>query len=281
MDYHPDFHLVARPRSGWKALAELALLAVAFIGLQVLAVLALGLINPGAVEESVATGGAGAFDIFAIALSLPAAFVAARLTGRDPGALLSVERRVRWPLVGRALAVAAPVYAAVAAVDLASEEVTLTTGTLLTAAVFLAVVPLQAATEEAVFRGALPQIVGNWIQSPWLAYGAAAAPFVALHIYNWIGLLDVLVICLCLSYLTWRSGGLEQAIVVHACSNLSVFIPQALRPGVLPTTDIGWAEGLGTALLTVAVTAAVARWGGSASAQALPSGLTATRPGSR
>ena len=259
---------MARPRSGWKALAELVLLAVAFIGMQVLAVVALGLIDPGAVEESVSTGGAGAFDIFAIALSLPAAFAAARLTGRDPGSLLSVERRLRWSLVGRALAVAAPVYAVVAAADLASGGVTLTTGTLVTAAVLLAVVPLQAAAEEAVFRGALPQIVGNCVRSPWLAYGAASAPFVALHIYNWIGLLDVLVICLCLSYLTWRSGGLEQAIVVHACSNLSVFIPQALRPDVLPTTDIGWAEGLGTALLTVAVTAAVARWGGVATKRA-------------
>ena len=105
---------------------------------------------------------------------------------------------------------------------------------------------------------ALPQIVGNWVRSPWLAYGLAAIPFVALHAYNWVGMTDVLVICLCLSYLTWRSAGIEQSVVVHACSNLSVFIPQALRPDAVTSTEVSWLGGLVTALITVAVTAGVA-----------------------
>lgn len=113
-----------------------------------------------------------------------------------------------------------------------------------------------------MFRAAIPKIVGNWVRSPWLAYGLAGIAFVAMHVYNWVGLLGVLVVCVCLSYLTWRTGGIEQAIVVHTCSNLSVFLVQALQPDVVPTTQISWLDGLSTALITVAVSAAVVRFGG-------------------
>lgn len=257
-------YLIARPRGGLKALAELVLLVAFFVTLEVAGVLILGAIDPGSAEGAATAHAAGIFDTFVIAIALPAAFLAARASGRDPAGLISVERKIRWPLVWRALAVAVPVYAVVIAIDAADGGLTFSASTLATAAAFLFSVPVQAACEETIFRAALPQIVGNWVRSPWVAYGLAAIPFVALHTYNWVGLTDVLVICLCVSYLTWRSGGIEQAVVVHACSNLSVFLMQALRPNEVVTTDITWAEGLATALITVAATAGVAVVGAKA-----------------
>lgn len=257
-------YLMARPRSGWKALAELALLVVFFLAFEVIAVIAFDAIDPGSAESAASAHAAGLYDTFVIALALPAAFLAARASGRDPAGLISVQRRVRWPLVWRALAVAVLVYAVVIAIDAADGGLTFSARTLTVAAAYLLVVPVQAACEETVFRAALPQIIGNWVRSPWVAYGLAAIPFVALHTYNWVGMAGVLVICLCMTYLTWRSGGIEQAVVVHACSNLSVFLTQALRPDEVVSTDISWAEGLATALVTVAVTAGVAVVGAKA-----------------
>lgn len=251
-------YLMARPRSGRKALAELVLLVVFFLAFETFGVIAFDLMDPGSAQGAETTHAAGLYDTAVIAMALPAAFFAARATGRDPVGLISVEHRVRWPLVGRALAVAAPVYALVIAIDATDGGLTFSGPTLAVAAAYLLMVPVQAACEETVFRAALPQIIGNWVRSPWLAYGLAAIPFVALHAYNWVGMTDVLVICLCLSYLTWRSAGIEQSVVVHACSNLSVFIPQALRPDAMASTEVSWLGGLVTALITVAVTAGVA-----------------------
>lgn len=256
-----EFHLLTRPRSGWLALGELALVAVFFTVFQFAIVMAFGIAQPELLMENVTSDAAGLFDVFVIALALPAPFLAARICGRNPAELVSVARRFRWDVVGRALIVVLPVYAVVMLVNALSGDLTLTPQTLVTAAMFVLVVPIQAATEEFVFRGALPQIFGTWFRSPWVAYGLAVLPFVLLHIYNFAGLVNIAVVAVCFAYLTWRSGGLEQAIVLHAVANTSVFVMQALRPDEVVSTDIPWTTvGLDVAL-TIALTAAISYFG--------------------
>lgn len=271
-----SFHLIARPRNGWLALAELALLIALFVGVQFLIVVAAGLINPELFIEFADADAAGPNDVFIIALSIIAPFVAAWIAQRNPAGLVSVANRVRWDYVGVAAAVAVPVYGVLLVVDGISGGWTVTTSTLALVVAMVLVVPVQAATEEFVFRAAIPQIVGNWLRPAWVAYGAGVLPFVFLHIYNIIGLVDIFIFALCAAYLTWRSNGIEQAVVLHAASNTFVFITQALRPDLVVTTDISWGETALSAGLTVGVTAGIA-WltraklpGSSASATPAP-----------
>ena len=248
-----SFHLIARPRNGWLALAELALLIALFVGVQFLIVIAAGLINPELFIEFADADAAGPNDVFIIA-----PFVAAWIAQRSPAGLVSVANRVRWRYVGVAAAVAVPVYGVLLVVDGISGGWTVTTSTLALVVAMVLVVPVQAATEEFVFRAAIPQIVGNWLRPAWVAYGAGVLPFVFLHLYNVIGLVDIFIFALCAAYLTWRSNGIEQAVVLHAASNTFVFITQALRPDLVVTTDISWGETALSAGLTVGVTAGIA-----------------------
>ena len=242
------FHLLARGRKHWLSIAELVLVPVFFVALQIGFFILFMLVHE---EDS------EMLDIFILAATVPAAFWAAWITRRDPTALLSVANRVRWPLVWRSLLVAAPAYAAVFAVEATAEDAVISASTITAALFFVLVVPLQAASEELVFRGALPQIAGTWLRSPWLAYALPIPAFVALHAYNWIGLIDIFCFAVFASYLTWLTNGLEAAIVLHATSNISVFAAQALHPDEPPPTEIAWQDATISVLFTLAVTVAI------------------------
>lgn len=245
-----QFHLLARPRRWWVSLIELALVAALFFGLLTAAVALLS-----------ATGDdADVLELLSLALVLPAPFLAAWLTRRNPNALLSVEYRIRWPIVGRAALVAVPLYGLLAGVMFFSAEAVVTAQTVALACVYLLIVPFQAAMEELVFRAALPQIVGAWVRSPWVAYGAAIPPFVFLHVYNWIGLTDIFVFAVCASYLTWRTGGIEAATVLHAAGNLQIYLLIPFFPDDLTeTTDLDWGSVAFTITLTLVATALITR----------------------
>lgn len=248
------FHLMARPRSGWLALAELVLLIVLFVSVQFFLVLALGFAHPEFLQEFAEADSAGPNDVFIIALTIIAPFLAAWITRRNPAGLVSVDNRVRWRYVGLAAVVAVPAYVALLVFDGLSGGWTVTRSTMALVVAMVLVVPVQAASEEFMFRAAVPQIVGNWLRPAWVAYGAGVLPFVFLHIYNIIGLVDIFIFALCAAYLTWRTDGIEQATVLHAASNTFVFTTQALRPDMVVSTDITWAETALSAGLTVGVT---------------------------
>ena len=122
-------------------------------------------------------------------------------------------------------------------------------------AAFVVVVPLQAAAEEYVFRASLPQILGQWISPGWICYGLPAAVFVALHLYNWIGLLDIAIFALCAALLTWRTRGVEAAVVLHAVSNTIVFSYGTLGLTDPGETEITLPQTAVSALLTIGTTA--------------------------
>ena len=227
-----QFHLMARPRRWWVPPIEAIILAALFLGLTIVAVVVLLALGG---EES------EAFDVFVMALILPVPFLAAWLTRRDPTQLLSVERRIRWPVIARSALVAVPMALLVFAYEMrAGGEAVFTTETIVLACLFVLVTPLQAASEELLFRAALPQIAGSWVRSPWVAYGLAILPFVYFHYYNWIGLIDIFIFAACMSFLTWRTGGVEAAIALHAANNIGVFAAGAFFPGRVPAVDIDW-----------------------------------------
>ena len=48
--------------------------------------------------------------------------------------------------------------------------------------------------------------------------------FVLAHGYDWVGQIDIAVFAVCMGALTWKSGGLECAIVLHTANNLTLFL---------------------------------------------------------
>lgn len=91
------------------------------------------------------------------------------------------------------------------------------------------VMPFQAAGEEYLFRGWILQNVGSWFRRPWLglAVGTAtsAALFSVAHgsLNVWV-LADLAALAVTACLITWRTGGLEAAVALHAVNNVGVSI---------------------------------------------------------
>lgn len=75
------------------------------------------------------------------------------------------------------------------------------------------------------------------------------------HAYNWVGLIDIAIFAVCTAVLTWRTGGLEASIALHAVSNTIFFGYGALDMVDPNATEIGWQQMLGASLMTVVCTA--------------------------
>ena len=55
-----------------------------------------------------------------------------------------------------------------------------------------------------------------------MAYGAAAVLFLPLHATGGWGYVDIVIFAACAGWLTWFTGGIEAAVVLHAAGNLLV-----------------------------------------------------------
>ncbi|MBA5245062.1 type II CAAX prenyl endopeptidase Rce1 family protein [Corynebacterium haemomassiliense] len=135
--------------------------------------------------------------------------------------------------------------------------------------ILIALIPLQALSEELVFRGSLVQVVGQWTRSPWVAYVVPALLFVSVHNYGWGGQLDVLAFALCGAFLTWSTGGLEAALAVHAVANTLSFVTDPFHVKVAGLAEATVVDAVASISATVLATAAIwwliARAGGIAS----------------
>lgn len=145
--------------------------------------------------------------------------------------LSSVAGRFRWGLLGRGALVVLPVWAAYLAFLLvaAPETVKVPSGTYLALLVIvLLTTPVQAAGEEYGARGLITRGAGSWFASPrtallvgtllsgavfTLAHGAGDPWLIAFYF----------AFAVVLSLVTWRSGGLELAVLLHAANNLVAF----------------------------------------------------------
>ena len=171
------------------------------------------------------------FMFGSVALLLPATLIARLVTGPRPlGLLLSVTGRIRWGWMLRCALVALGIYVVVNGVSAALSVATggrpeppqPVPGFWWLLLLLVVVVPLQCASEELVFRGYLAQAVGRWLRHPAWAVLLPVPLFVAGHIYDVWGLSSVGVMAVTMGVVTWRTGGLEAGIALHAVNNCFV-----------------------------------------------------------
>lgn len=177
------------------------------------------------------------FGLGSIILVLPLVPLALRIAGIRPAGprvniLHSVVFRLRWRWLGIAFVPAALVWLVTTTVQLAlgfatGEELgefTTPVGTyLLSMLLVVLLVPVQAATEEYLYRGVLLQSVGAWIRFAPVTIIASALIFGFSHAYDAWGIVQVTVMGIGFAVATIRTGGLEAAIALHTVNNVGVF----------------------------------------------------------
>ncbi|SDT08004.1 CAAX protease self-immunity [Brevibacterium sandarakinum] len=172
-------------------------------------------------------------SMIGLALLIPWSMLIQRWLYGVPGASLhSVTSWFRFDVLGKALLVFGPAWLVVNALGFfaPAEEVPWSQTDLI--AMFLVTVlltPLQTSGEEYGFRGLVFRIIGSWTRSSLAGLVAGVVVtsvlFTAMHgstdpyIITWY-----LTLFTCLSIITWRTGGLEIAVVLHAILNTFSFI---------------------------------------------------------
>lgn len=163
------------------------------------------------------------FTMTTLAVCFPAALLAVNIAGRRKlGSLFSVAGRFRWPLMFRAMAVSlVAIGLAYTLANALFDDVTLIVDgeAFAMLALTFVLVPFQAAAEELLFRGVAAQAIGAWLRHPAFAFIIPTPVFVALHVYDYLGLVDVAVFALCAGFLAWVTGGLEVPIGFHISNN--------------------------------------------------------------
>ncbi|WP_045739603.1 CPBP family intramembrane glutamic endopeptidase [Actinoplanes rectilineatus] len=175
-----------------------------------------------------------AATMLAIGLTVPWAMLLQRWLYGVPGpSLSSVVGTFRTAVFGRALLVILPMWTvSLVVVNLSMPYATTPWPSHTLAAFFVVTVlttPLQAAGEEYGLRGLVFRVAASWGRGPVaaLTFGVAGSSllFAALHASSdpWLNLYYV-VFGVTLALITWRIGGLEIAVVIHAVNNTVAFI---------------------------------------------------------
>jgi membrane protease YdiL (CAAX protease family) len=251
-------------------------LVVLSIALNVLAAgvdfLLLGRVDP-ALGGPAYTGVQHAGVMAGIALLVPWSMLIQRwLYGVRGPSLHSVLSVFRLDLFARALLLIGPIWAVQALVMAvllpaapAAWEVADLYGVLLAT---LLLTPLQAAGEEYGLRGLAFRIVGGWARGPRAALVVGvlvtALIFTVIHQSTdpWLNLY-YFATGVALALITWRTGGLEVAVAVHALQNTVSFVFVLVARGDLNLTQVDRSAGVGTVamlvpcLFLIAVTAVV------------------------
>lgn len=197
----------------------------------------------------------------ALALCIPIAMLTAwACVQQSPKWLSSVVGGIRWRWLGRMALFLAPVWIVViGASHLLGplDDVRVRDHTLVMIVGILLTTPLQAAGEEYLVRGLLGRVVGSWFRSPAFGFVAStvvtALVFMAMHGAGdpWLNAF-YLVFAAVGSWLTWRTGGLEAAIAIHAIHNT---VSMALLPFIDFSDLFNREEGVGdvTVLIPMAL----------------------------
>jgi membrane protease YdiL (CAAX protease family) len=277
------YHRLLRVDPGyrwWRPLLALAMLVVLIV-LGTLVVLVVGLIiglSTGDVRVATLADDLTALALIdatsplslfvglgSVAIWLPAVPLALLIAGIRPvGLVHSVLFRIRWRWLLACVVPSAVVVAAAIAVTFftlplmsGAQLGPMTTPLptfLVSMAMVLLLVPFQAAAEEYVFRGIITQAIGAWVRWLPVALVVPTLLFAAGHIYDIWGLIDVSVFGITAAFVTWRTGGLEAAIVLHALNNIAAFA--VLASGVTGGTSIGESGSSPSAIAVSVVTMA-------------------------
>lgn len=204
-----------------------------------------------------------------IALLIPwSMFLQHRLYGVRGASLHSVLSHFRWDLFGRAVV---PIGAALVAVNVAGFSLQPLRATLVSPAdvvwllaITLVLTPLQAAGEEYGFRGLVFRVAASWGRGPRtalvLGIGVSSVVFAAIHLATdpWLNLW-YLVFGASTALVTWRTGGIEVAVVMHAAYNtLAFLVAVAVRNDLGQASDRSAGATDASVLISCAAVAAVA-----------------------
>ena len=278
-------HLLrGRGYAWWKGLLSLAMIGFVFAAAQFVMGIAVGvrafLGNPEAMTDPSVAGSPEAVAellnlgdpvnlgllLMALVVLIPASFLGVRwIHGIRPGYLSSVEGRFRWKWAAVCLAIVLPLWLItlgapeLIAAALAGEPFVLAPppNWPVLVVVILVLVPLQSAAEEYVFRGYGVQAMGSWFADRRVAIlvptVVGSLLFALLHgSLNPLIMFFLLLFAACAAYVTWRTGGLEAAVVVHAVNNVAVFLMTAAQ-GDISAGLIGVGEEPQYTPLTVAL----------------------------
>lgn len=194
--------------------------------------------------------------LIGVATLLPATLLGYLIVGLRPLSVLrSVQFRFRWRWLAWCLLPALAVTAVgmllqffviplfVGGVSVVAPTIPL--GTFVICAVIVIVAtPLQAAAEEFAFRGLIAQMFGGWLRPAPLVIVLSAVPFAAAHTQylsnagsvTW-ATADVALFALVAGFVTWRTGGLESGIALHAVNNTLAFLALASSLGGTTSTS--------------------------------------------
>ncbi|WP_369011289.1 lysostaphin resistance A-like protein [Nodosilinea sp. LEGE 07088] len=236
-----------------------------------------------------------ASTMLSLAVLIPWSMVIQRWLYGVPGpSLHSVVSRFRFDVFGRALLLFSPVWIVVNLLPFftpgeqsswsQTDLIGIFIGTLL-------LTPLQAAGEEYGVRGLVFRVAGSWARGSraGLVIGVlvSSVVFTAIHgstdpyINVWY-----FVLAAGLALITWRSGGIEIAVVLHAVLNTVVLIGAALLRVDLGTALQDRSAGVGSPYqlvptLTVVVITAVVWWCTRRTGPALTPARPPLRPDAR
>ena len=177
------------------------------------------------------------FGLGSIILVLPLVPLALRIAGIRPtgvrvSILHSVLFRLRWGWLFLTLGLSAVVWVVtlvaqlgigVASGETIGQFTTDPTTYVVSMLIVLLLVPIQAATEEYLYRGVLLQGIGAWLR--WAPFGVviSALLFAVSHAYDGWGLLQVGLMGIGFAIVTIRTGGLEAGIAFHTVNNVGSF----------------------------------------------------------
>jgi membrane protease YdiL (CAAX protease family) len=210
--------------------------------------------------------------MFALALLVPWSMLIQRwLYGVKGASLHSVLSRFRFDVLGRALLFIGPFWllavAALNASPLAGQAHWPVVELVVMLVLTLLLVPLQAAGEEYGLRGLVFRVAGSWNRGPRIALVVgvlvSSLLFTSMHGAGdpWINLW-YFTLAVSLAVITWRTGGIETAVVIHALLNTFTFLFAIALHIDIGASVTDRSAGIGSAVLlvptiTVAVIAAV------------------------
>lgn len=237
----------ARPKYKWyKPLLAVILAAVLYLiftGIIYIVAIIFNIPMPGLVEEPLVPGQYMdtdmtdpvqiAFTALSIGVMIPAAGIAAKITGLGGlKSLSSVSNGLRWRLIAK---IALPIFALTAVFILGENLVSLaldgrlselSNATFAPAALIAILIffPLQCAGEEYVFRGLLAQTFGAWIPVAVIALILQGIAFGLSHGYDMATNASIVLNGILWGWLTAKTGGLEASICLHASNNVVIFL---------------------------------------------------------
>lgn len=231
VEYHRVY--AGEKRRILRGILAIVLLFAGLIGLAQLFLLGAAVIDAELLGRTGSTPLQQAAGALSLAALIPYSMLLQRvLYGVPAGSLHSVTGRFRYAVFGRSLLAFGPLLLMVVAIGflVPGESIPWTTADLVAFFVIgMLLTPLAAAGEEYGLRGLMFRVVGGWTRGA--RSGAILGIVVTTVLFSLFhGTLDpyllttYLVLFSSLAIVTWRTGGLEVALVLHGVYNMTTLV---------------------------------------------------------